>query len=221
MAGFTKSREKWLHLYFVLSSVSEVLYSPAAQIPDWCCAPAICVFSHQWRQVKKYIATCPQGNLIIILWNSLPNWWNITVIPATDKQRQANLCEFQVNLVYKTSSSAVRTVSQRNLLSKIRNSQLLKVQSISACRVYHHKRDVYTAIPSHQAHSPSWKIKEKQCNNKSLEMTKSKQCLLEITRPLHTWTSYVCLHKTKTINISPWSRTRLMNSIHIWGTIDR
>ena len=34
-------------------------------------------------------------------------WWLTSLIPALGKQRQANLCEFKENLVYKVSSRTV------------------------------------------------------------------------------------------------------------------
>ena len=37
---------------------------------------------------------------------------------STRRQRQANLCEFEANLVYKVSSRIARAVAQRNPVSK-------------------------------------------------------------------------------------------------------
>lgn len=36
------------------------------------------------------------------------------LIPALKKQRQGDLCEFEVSLVYKANSKTVRTVTQRD-----------------------------------------------------------------------------------------------------------
>ena len=43
------------------------------------------------------------------------------MIPALLRQRQADLCEFEANLVYRVSSRTARTLSQRNPVSKKQN----------------------------------------------------------------------------------------------------
>ena len=43
------------------------------------------------------------------------NW---PVIPTLGRQRQAELSEFKASLVYKASSRTIRTVTQRNSVSK-------------------------------------------------------------------------------------------------------
>ena len=40
------------------------------------------------------------------------------MIPALGRQRQVDLCEFKISLVYRVSSRTVRTVTQRNPVSK-------------------------------------------------------------------------------------------------------
>ena len=40
------------------------------------------------------------------------------LIPALGRQRQVDLCEFEVNLVYRASSKNVRAVTKRNPVSK-------------------------------------------------------------------------------------------------------
>ena len=44
------------------------------------------------------------------------------LIPAPGRQRQADLCEFKVNVVYKVSSVTARTVTQRNPVLKNLNN---------------------------------------------------------------------------------------------------
>ena len=41
-------------------------------------------------------------------------WSRRPVISALGRQRQADLCEFKVSLVYRVNSRIVRTVTQRN-----------------------------------------------------------------------------------------------------------
>ena len=45
------------------------------------------------------------------------------LIPALRRQRHADLGEFEVSLVYRTSSRTARAVTQRNLVSKNKNKQ--------------------------------------------------------------------------------------------------
>ena len=45
-------------------------------------------------------------------------WWHTPLLPALWRQSQAELSEFEANLVYKACSRTVRTVKQRNLVSK-------------------------------------------------------------------------------------------------------
>ena len=42
----------------------------------------------------------------------------MNLIPALRKQRQVDFCEFKASLVYRVSSRTARTVSQRNPVSK-------------------------------------------------------------------------------------------------------
>ena len=42
----------------------------------------------------------------------------MTLIPSLRRQRQAELCEFKVSLVYRVSSRTARAVRQRNPVSK-------------------------------------------------------------------------------------------------------
>jgi hypothetical protein len=53
-------------------------------------------------------------------------WWQQTpLIPALRRQKQVDLCEFKVNLVYRAISRIART-TQRNLISKQTNKQTNK-----------------------------------------------------------------------------------------------
>jgi hypothetical protein len=47
----------------------------------------------------------------------IAGWWCISLIPALGRQRQADLCEFKDNLVYRISSRIVRA-TQRNPVFK-------------------------------------------------------------------------------------------------------
>ena len=40
------------------------------------------------------------------------------LIPALGRQRKADLCEFETSVVYRASSRTVKTVTQRNPVSK-------------------------------------------------------------------------------------------------------
>jgi hypothetical protein len=42
-------------------------------------------------------------------------WVCTSLIPALQRQRQEDLCEFEASLVYKESSKITRTITQRNL----------------------------------------------------------------------------------------------------------
>lgn len=44
--------------------------------------------------------------------------WRIPFISALGMQREVDLCEFAVSLIYKVSSRATRTVTQRNQVSR-------------------------------------------------------------------------------------------------------
>ena len=44
-----------------------------------------------------------------------------TFSPSDDRQRQVDLCEFKVRLVYKAESRTARAVTQRNPVSKIKS----------------------------------------------------------------------------------------------------
>ena len=44
--------------------------------------------------------------------------WHTPLIPALGRQSQADLCEFEGNLVYKVSSRIARTVTQRTPVSE-------------------------------------------------------------------------------------------------------
>ena len=46
------------------------------------------------------------------------------LISALGRQRERDLCEFEANLVYKVGSRTVRTVKQRNPVSKNKNKQM-------------------------------------------------------------------------------------------------
>jgi hypothetical protein len=68
---------------------------------------------------------------LILLKLSFPGWtwWHIPLIPAPRKQRQEDLCEFEVSLVYKVGSRRASAVTQRNPVSnknknKITTNQL-------------------------------------------------------------------------------------------------
>ena len=45
-------------------------------------------------------------------------WWRAPLIPASGRQRQANLSEFEASLVYKVSSRTGSKATQRNPVSK-------------------------------------------------------------------------------------------------------
>ena len=44
--------------------------------------------------------------------NQVGWWWHTTLIPALGRQRQVDLCEFQVSLGYRTNSRTARAVTQ-------------------------------------------------------------------------------------------------------------
>ena len=48
------------------------------------------------------------------------------LIPALGSQRQADLCEFEVSLVYKASFRTAKTVTQRNPVSKNKKKEKKK-----------------------------------------------------------------------------------------------
>jgi hypothetical protein len=54
-------------------------------------------------------------------------WWYIPLIPALQRQRQVDLCDFKANLVYKVSSRTAKAITQRNPVTIIeRNKQANK-----------------------------------------------------------------------------------------------
>jgi hypothetical protein len=48
-------------------------------------------------------------------------WWCTALIPALGRQRQAELCEFEVSLVYRARSRTARA-PQRNPLFKLKKN---------------------------------------------------------------------------------------------------
>jgi hypothetical protein len=46
-------------------------------------------------------------------------WWHAPLIPAVGRQRQEDLCEFDVSLVYSEHSKIARALTQRELELKI------------------------------------------------------------------------------------------------------
>ena len=53
-------------------------------------------------------------------------WRHTPLIAALAKQRQADLCEFEASLVYRTRSRTARAVIPRNLVSKNKTKQQSK-----------------------------------------------------------------------------------------------
>jgi hypothetical protein len=49
-------------------------------------------------------------------------WWGKPLIPALGRQRQRDLCEFKVTLIYKASSRTARDVTRRNQSQKTKTS---------------------------------------------------------------------------------------------------
>jgi hypothetical protein len=45
-------------------------------------------------------------------------WWYTFLIPALQKQKQADGCEYEASLVYKSSYNTATAVIQRNPVSK-------------------------------------------------------------------------------------------------------
>ena len=45
-------------------------------------------------------------------------WWYTPLIPAFRRQRQADLCKFEANLIYKADVRTGRTVTEKTYLEK-------------------------------------------------------------------------------------------------------
>jgi hypothetical protein len=52
-------------------------------------------------------------------------WCRLPLIPAFRRQRQADLCESEANLVYRVSSRTTRAVTQRNTIWKNEADRLI------------------------------------------------------------------------------------------------
>jgi hypothetical protein len=58
-------------------------------------------------------------------------WCPRPLVPALERQRQGDLCEFKASLVYRLVSRTARAVIQRNPVSKNQNKQ--KPKTIEHC----------------------------------------------------------------------------------------
>ena len=61
-------------------------------------------------------------------------WWHTPLTPAFRRQKQEDLSEFEVSLVYRVSSRTARIVTQGNPVSKEKGGKIVVVDAFSSSR---------------------------------------------------------------------------------------
>ena len=69
-------------------------------------------------RASSRIAKATQRIPVLARW-----WWRTPLISALGRHRQVDLCKFEASLVYRVSSRTFRAVTERNLVSKVKERE--------------------------------------------------------------------------------------------------
>ena len=96
------------------------------------------------RKKKRKESSIPVEDHALNILKIAGLWWRMPLIPALERQKQADLCEFKSSLIYKVSSRTARAVSQRSPVLKNQRQTIYVLQSNSNQIRFWHKIDTKT-----------------------------------------------------------------------------